>query len=102
MTEQILEEIRDELKEIRQLLQIQNVVHISRVKEIIEHDHLTTDNRRKMYDLFDGKHNMKDIAKKVSVSEEAVRLFLEELAKVGAIRIFKKLGRTKYPIRIVI
>lgn len=101
MTDQKLEQILDELKEIRQLLQIQNVAHISRVKEIIDREYLTTENRRKIYNLFDGKHSMKDIAKKLKISEEGVRRFLEELENIGAVRIFKKIGKTKYPIRVV-
>lgn len=50
------------------------------LRQRVETQYLTTDTRRRMWDLIDGDRNIADIAKETEVSREAVRLFLTELA----------------------
>lgn len=100
MKEQLLTEINDKLEAIRKLLLIQNFAYRREITKILNEEFLTTDKRRKIYDLFDGNKSIGEIAKKLSVTNECVRLLVDDLEKVGAIEIIKKKGKTKYPLKI--
>jgi len=97
----LLEEISHQTEDIKKMLAIQNIVFRKQALTTINEEYLTTDKRKKIFALFDGKQSTKDIASKVKVSEEAVRIIIEELEKIGAIEIVKKKGKTKYPKKLI-
>lgn len=81
------------------LLKPIHAVASQQVHEIIATQFLTTDQRRVMYDLFDGKHSLADIAEAVGVSSEAVRLLATEMAEEGLLEMIP-VGRTKNPKKL--
>ncbi len=101
MKDELLIEINDKLEAIRKLLIMQNIACRAEIKKILNEEFLTTDKRKQMYKLFNGKNSIGDIAKNLHVTHESVRLLVDELEKVGAIEIIKKKGKTKYPLKII-
>lgn len=85
MEDYITKQILDELTQIRKLLTILSQDKLQSFNENIEKTYLTTDQRRQMYDMFDGDNSYKVIADTVKVSSEAVRKFAIQLEKVGLI-----------------
>lgn len=82
------------------LLKPIHAVASQQAHEIITTQFLTTDQRRAMYDLFDGKHNLAEIAEEVGVSSEAVRLLASEMAEQGLVEMIP-VGRSKNPKKLV-
>ena len=100
MKDELLIEINDKLEAIRKLLIVQNIAFIKEVNKMLNEEFLTTDKRKQMYKLFNGNNSIGDIAKRLGVTHENVRLLVDDLEEVGAIEIIKKKGKTKYPLKI--
>ena len=100
MTEQLLIKINDKLESIRKLLLMQNFAYRREIIKILNEEFLTTDTRKQIYALFDGNKSIGEIAKKLGVTHESVRLLVDDLEKVGAVEIIKKKGKTKYPLKM--
>ena len=60
---------------------------------------LTTDQRRQMYELFDGENSYKAIADLVKFSSESVRKFAVQLEQAGLVELVLS-GKTKNPKRV--
>lgn len=100
MDNSIEKQILDELIQVRKLLTILSQDKLQSFNENIEKTYLTTDQRRQMYDMFDGDNSYKAIADTVKVSSEAVRKFAIQLEKVGLIELISLNGKAKNPKRI--
>lgn len=101
MKDEILIEINNKLEAIRKLLMVQNIASRNETNKIITEEFLTTDKRKKIYNMFNGNNSIGDIAKKIGVTHESVRLLVDDLENIGAIEILKKSGKTKYPLKII-
>ena len=93
INEQILEEL------IRKLLTILSQDKLADFNEQIKNRYLTTEQRKKMYDLFDGTKSLKEIGEEVNTSSEAVRLFAVSLEKAGLIEYVSN-TKAKCPKRL--
>jgi len=102
MTDELLIEINDKLEAIRKILVIQNIANRGEIKRILNEEFLTTERRKKIYNMFNGKNSIGEIAKKTGITNESVRLLVDHLEKVCAIEILKKRGKTKYPLKIIL
>jgi predicted transcriptional regulator len=100
MDDYIAKQILDELTQVRKLLTILSQDKLQSFNENIERTYLTTDQRRQMYDMFDGENPYKVIADTVKVSSEAVRKFAVQLEKVGLIEFVELNGKAKNPKRV--
>ena len=98
--EELNEKLLAKLDEIIRLLKPISYAESSQLDEMIDQQFLTTTERKKMYNLFDGKHTQQEIAKEVGVTDEAVRLLVTDLESKGLIDIVKKKGKAKIPKRI--
>ncbi len=67
------------LKRIERYLFILAEEKLGELRKRVGTQYLTTPARRKMWELIDGDRNIADIAKEAGVSNEAVRLFLNDL-----------------------
>jgi len=76
----------DEIIKIRQLLEM--LAKDSLRKELEEV--VTTAERRKMWRLFNGFLNTKEIAEKVGVSQRAVQIFVKELQAKDLVFIVRR------------
>ena len=94
------ENIEKLLQEVLNRLDIIIAGQLPMIKESIKNQHLTTENRKKMYDLFNGKNSLQDVADKVGVTLEAVRLFKVVLEDNGIINVAKQ-GKREYPQRFI-
>jgi len=94
------EKIFEELVAIRKMLIILSQDKIVTFNESIKTKYLTTPQRQKMYDLFDGTKTLKEIGDDVGVSSEAVRQFSISLEKVGLIEQIVINAKTKCPKRL--
>ena len=90
----------DKLDELIRLMRIITGPKIKEFNEYIEEKFLNTKERKKMYELIDGETNIKEIAKKVTVSSEAVRVFVRDLEAAGLIQL-EKVGSFNIPKRLV-
>jgi DNA-binding transcriptional ArsR family regulator len=86
----LLEEIYDELRTVRKLLEI--LVRSDLKKEI--ESMATTSERRKIYALLDGFSTTEEIAQKAGVTQRAVQIMIKDLADAGLISAQKR-GRPK-------
>jgi len=77
------ERIFEELVIIRKMLTVLSQESLEEFNKKIKKDYLTTDQRQKMYDLFDGTRSLKEISEEVKTTSEAVRLFAVSLEKAG-------------------
>lgn len=100
MDDYIAKQILDELTHVRKLLIVLSQDKLQSFNENIERTYLTTDERRQMYDMFDGENPYKVIADTVKVSSEAVRKFAIQLEKVGLIEFVELNGKAKNPKRV--
>lgn len=89
-------EIVDILKSIDLSLKIIANAAMKGARERLEKEHLTTDTRKAMYELFDGNHTNDEISKAVKTSSEAVRQLAEALYADGLIEYVEE-GRSKKP-----
>jgi predicted ArsR family transcriptional regulator len=96
---EINEKILDELISIRKMLTILSQDKLLDFNEQIKNKYLTTEQRQKMYDLFDGTKSLKDIGEEVNTSSEAVRLFAVSLEKAGLIEYVIE-SKVKCPKRL--
>lgn len=92
--------IIDELVQIRRLLTILSQDKLQSFNENIEKKYLTTDQRRQMYELFDGENSYKAIADIVKISPEGVRKFAVQLEQAGLVDFIFVNGKSKNPMRI--
>ncbi len=95
----INERILEELVAIRKMLTILSQDKLSDFNEQIKTKYLTTDQRQKMYDLFDGTKTLKEIGAEVGTSSEAVRLFAVSLEKAGLLEYVVS-AKSKCPKRL--
>jgi predicted ArsR family transcriptional regulator len=100
MDDKLSKQILDELVQIRKLLTILSQDKLQSFNENIETTYLTTDQRKIMYDMFNGDNSYKVIADTIKVSSEAVRKFAIQLEKVGLIEHVTSVSKTKNPKRI--
>lgn len=77
--------ILEELVAIRKLLTIFSQDKLAGFNEHIKEKYLKTEQRQKMYDLFDGTKSLKDISSEVGTSSEAVRQFAVQMEKDGLV-----------------
>lgn len=99
MDNNINEQILEELVMIRKLLTILSQDKLADFNEQIKNRYLTTEQRKKMYDLFDGTKSLKEIGEEVNTSSEAVRLFAVSLEKAGLIEYVSN-TKAKCPKRL--
>ena len=99
MDNKINEQILEELIMIRKLLTILSQDKLADFNEQIKNRYLTTEQRKKMYDLFDGTKSLKEIGAEVNTSSEAVRLFAVSLEKAGLIEYVSN-TKAKCPKRL--
>ena len=88
----------EELVTIRKLLTVLSQDKLLDFNEQISNRYLTTEQRKKMYDLFDGTKSLKEIATE-NTSSEAVRLFAVSLEKAGLIEYIYN-SKAKCPKRL--
>lgn len=93
------ERILEELIAIRKMLTVLSQDKLSDFNEQVKSKYLTTAQRQKMYDLFDGIKSLKEISDEVGTSSEAVRLFAVSLEKAGLIEYVVS-SKTKCPKRL--
>lgn len=93
------EKILEELIAIRKMLTILSQDKLSDFNEQIKRKYLTTEQREKMYDLFDGAKSLKEISDEVKISSEAVRLFAVSLEKAGLLE-YTTNSKSKCPKRL--
>lgn len=93
------EKILEELIAIRKMLTILSQDKLIDFNEQIKDKYLTTEQRQKMYDLFDGSLSMKEIGVEVGTSSEAVRLFAVSLEKAGLLE-YVTTSKSKCPKRL--
>jgi hypothetical protein len=96
----INEKLLEEVIAIRKLLTILSQDKLDAFNESIKQKHLTTPQREKMYDLFDGTKTLKEISDEVKTSSEAVRLFAVSLEKAGLVEQIPVNAKTRCPRRI--
>src|SRR5437867_2303710 len=70
------------LKQLQLITRILTIAHADRVANELAKI-ATTDDRKRMWILIDGKQMAKDIAKKLNVSDRAVNYFLREVTLAG-------------------
>ncbi len=99
MDNKINEQILEELIMIRKSLTILSQDKLADFNEQIKNRYLTTEQRKKMYDLFDGTKSLKEIGEEVNTSSEAVRLFAVSLEKAGLIEYVSN-TKAKCPKRL--
>lgn len=93
------EKILDELVKIRKMLTVLSQDKLTDFNEQVKTKFLTTEQREKMYDLFDGTRSMKEIGDEVKTSSEAVRQFAVSLEKAGLIE-YTSGTKSKCPKRL--
>lgn len=93
------QKILNELTQIRRLLAVLSQDKLESFTESINKKYLTTDQRRQMYELFDGENSYKTIADAVNLSSEGVRKFAVQLEQAGLVELVSN-GKTKNPKRV--
>lgn len=99
MEDYLAQQILDELTQIRKMLTIISQDKLDSFNESIDKRFLTTDQRRQMYELFDGENSYKAIADAVKFSSEGVRKFAVQLEQAGLVELVPA-GKTKNPKRV--
>ena len=99
MEDYLVQQILDELTQIRKMLTIISQDKLDSFNESIDKRFLTTDQRRQMYELFDGENSYKVIADAVNFSSEGVRKFAVQLEQAGLVELVPA-GKTKNPKRV--
>ncbi len=93
------ERLLEELVAIRKMLTILSQDKLSEFNEQIKTKYLSTEQRQKMYDLFDGTRTLKEIGTEVGTSSEAVRQFAVSLEKAGLLEYVIS-AKSKCPKRL--
>ena len=96
---EINERILEEIIIIRKMLTILSQDKLALFNDQIRSKFLTTEQRQKMYDLFDGTKSLKEIGEEVNTSSEAVRLFAVSLEKAGLLEYVVN-SKAKCPKRL--
>jgi len=100
MSEKIAEagikELGKKLDQVIALLKIIARTEIESAKRSI----LSTQKKEQIFELCDGSIEMSEIAKKVGISGEYVRLTIKELEDAGFILI-KQRGVKRYPLKVL-
>ena len=78
------DEILRVLKEIRAALK---VIASEKRDELLKELEVKSPKRKQMFKLFSGKLNLKDIAKKVGTSSQAVQQFVDECRGKGLVEL---------------
>lgn len=100
MDNEILCKILDEMTQIKKYLAVIAHDRIALFNEDVAKSYLTTESRKRMYDLFDGLHSHKEISEEIGgITAEAVRQFAVILEKDGIIEYVID-GKSKFPKRI--
>lgn len=99
MEDFFVQQILDELNQIRKTLTIISQDKLESFNESINKRFLTTEQRRQMYELFDGENSYKAIADAVKFSSEGVRKFAIQLEQAGLVELVP-VGKTKNPKRV--
>jgi hypothetical protein len=97
----INEKILEELIQIRKMLIVLSQEKRSELEEKIKKEFLTTEQRQKMYDMFDGTKSLKEISEEIKTSSEAVRLFALSLEKAGYLDYIIINGKSKNPKKLL-
>jgi hypothetical protein len=84
------------LKQLQLITRILTIAHADRVANELAKI-ATTDDRKKMWILIDGKQMSRDIARKLNVSDRAVNYFLREATLAG----FVENPRRKPPAKLI-
>jgi len=93
--------ILEELVQIRKLLTILSQDKLQSFNENIVKKYLTTEQRKQMYEMFDGENSYRVIADALNISTEGVRKFAVQLEQVGLVEmVTAPNGKTKNPKRI--
>jgi len=95
-TEGEIKELGKKLDQIIALLKIMARKDIESSKRSI----LSTLKKEQIFNLCDGSTEMSEIAKKVGVSGEYVRLTIKELEDAGFVTI-KQSGNKRYPLKVI-
>lgn len=99
MIDKNYEALLNEVKEIKRFISIIAQDKIIEFRKTIENNYLTTEQRKKMYEKFDGTKSYKDIADELKISSEAVRIFAATLDNDGIIEHVNGPGKVKFPKR---
>jgi len=99
MEDYLTQQILNELTQIRKMLTILSQDKLESFNESINKRFLTTEQRRQMYELFDGENSYKEIADTVGFSSEGVRKFAIQLEQAGLVELVPA-GKTKNPKRV--
>jgi predicted transcriptional regulator len=91
-----IEQLAAKLDQVTALLRIIAKKDIDQLKRSI----LSTRNKEQIFELCNGSMEMGEIAKKVDISGEYVRLTVKELEEAGFILV-KKSGTKRYPVRVI-
>ena len=97
MDDFVAQQILNELTQIRKMLTILSQDKLESFNDSINKRFLTTEQRRQMYELFDGENSYKAIADVVNIS--GVRKFAVQLEQAGLVELVP-VGKTKNPKRI--
>jgi predicted transcriptional regulator len=103
--EQYHKAVIDELKRMSGYLALLASDKVAERRLVIEEKYLAkSDARKKMWQLMDGSRHIADIAKEVrkesKISDEAVRLFVNELEKNHFVEVRVEGGK-RYPVRLI-
>lgn len=90
------EKILESLDEIKALLKILARTELEKIK----HSVISTKNKEMIYELCTGKNEMGEIAKKIKISAEAVRLTIRDFESIGLV-ITKRSGTKFYPRNVL-
>ena len=99
MNDNMEQQILNELIQIREMLTILSQDKLESFNDSINKRFLTTEQRRQMYELFDGENSYKTIADAVNISSEGVRKFAVQLEQAGLVELVP-VGKTKNPKRV--
>lgn len=99
MEDYLMQQVLVELTQIRKMLTIISQDKLESFTESINKRFLTTEQRRQMYELFDGENSYKAIADAVRFSSEGVRKFAVQLEQAGLVELVPA-GKTRNPKRV--
>lgn len=88
-TKELLEKILEEIS----LLSVS--IKAEALKDF-NNDYLNTDNRKMMYELFNGENDAKTISEQIGCTSRAVSMFIQELLKNDLIS-YRKMGKSIIP-----
>lgn len=98
--EQYQKAVINELKKISGYLALLASDKVAERQSKLNTNYLTTNARKKMWQLMDDSRNITDIAKEVNTSDEAVRIFVNDLEKDQFVEVREE-GRSRYPRRLI-